>query len=587
MMSVTGAWPIRADAPGFATPLLVSTTSNETFIQDYSDSEIIHGFQKIQVPEDSKILSVYPSRDVFVGGAAVFAFSDLDNKCHVGTREEIATTIREQFFKLSEFAFLRHSIAKFLRDDFLLSQTTPEVERLLKPERPTSSVLHFPNLEMQAFSDRDAGRQTLAPVGRLDEDHRDRKDEAINVSLIGPFDARVNDRRLHLRSRKARALLGYLALAPRAAETLENLTGLLWSESEENKARSSLRKVLYEIRESAVSAGCENVLLQIKHSSLWLDSSLVSTDIGEVLKQAQEGQAHPLLLEIPGLPGKLMEDLRDVDHAFKVWLIARRQEIHDQLIALLERRLHDPGADQRRIAQAILRLDPTHEVACRAIMEAAATQGDTSAALRAYEQLWKVLSDEYDTEPSVATQELVANIKLGHFSSRIASPIVPSAISSPPAAPLRTEVKPPPPATTVSLLVEPFKMNSLVPEMVRAIQAFRHVLIACILQSTAWGVVDGSTRPRNIDVSRHPSTYRVLGNAYQTGDRIRLTLTLAERDSDLSVWSECFEVGVEDWLKLQESVVRRTVAGLSMHISHRQIVAPPNVSHTLTRNDEP
>jgi DNA-binding SARP family transcriptional activator len=42
-------------------------------------------------------------------------------------------------------------------------------------------------------------------------------------------------------------------------------------------------------------------------------------------------------------------------------------------------------------------------------------QGDVAGALRIYKALWDLLDRDYGMEPSPATEELVANIKLGAF----------------------------------------------------------------------------------------------------------------------------------------------------------------------------
>ncbi len=46
-------------------------------------------------------------------------------------------------------------------------------------------------------------------------------------------------------------------------------------------------------------------------------------------------------------------------------------------------------------------------------MRARAFAGDMSGALRVYKTLWDLLGEEYDMEPSPATQALVAEIKAG------------------------------------------------------------------------------------------------------------------------------------------------------------------------------
>ncbi|MFL5216321.1 MAG: bacterial transcriptional activator domain-containing protein [Microvirga sp.] len=72
-------------------------------------------------------------------------------------------------------------------------------------------------------------------------------------------------------------------------------------------------------------------------------------------------------------------------------------------------------SSQVDLATALLNLDPTHEGACRILMEDHAAHGDTAGALRVYKALWDLLDEEYDSEPSDQTKDLVVRIKTGEF----------------------------------------------------------------------------------------------------------------------------------------------------------------------------
>src|SRR5918998_4051271 len=184
----------------------------------------------------------------------------------------------------------------------------------------------------------------------------------LDLLVLGPVRASVGGRAIRLRSRKARALLGYLALCDRGEETRERLGGLLWSESEEEKARASLRQVVHELREALEEAGCGRDL-RAERLSVGLDAARLALDLAEILREAEAGRIHALLLDGPRPAESLLEGLDDVDPAFRVWLLARGQAFHDRLMRLLEPRLRDGnGAAEdrrrRRVAQAVLRLDP-------------------------------------------------------------------------------------------------------------------------------------------------------------------------------------------------------------------------------------
>src|ERR1700704_1504471 len=77
----------------------------------------------------------------------------------------------------------------------------------------------------------------------------------LSVSLVGRLAIRFNGQLVELRTQKAGAVLSYLALIEAKQESRERLVGLLWSRSDEGKARGSLRQVIRELRSAFEDAG--------------------------------------------------------------------------------------------------------------------------------------------------------------------------------------------------------------------------------------------------------------------------------------------------------------------------------------------
>src|SRR2546427_5261412 len=67
------------------------------------------------------------------------------------------------------------------------------------------------------------------------------------LSLLGPPAARHGDREIQFPTRKALALLAYLASEP-AVHSRDRLTSLLWPDSDPERARTSLRTTLSLVR---------------------------------------------------------------------------------------------------------------------------------------------------------------------------------------------------------------------------------------------------------------------------------------------------------------------------------------------------
>ena len=238
----------------------------------------------------------------------------------------------------------------------------------------------------------------------------------LRVSVIGGVSFEYGGRDIVLRNRKARALLAYVALSETGEVQRERLAGLFWSEFGEQNARTTLRQAIHELREALLTVGCDALLGM--RTSVGLRPGSFRVDLDELLAAVATRAAPEALLREPRMAETLLAGFDDLDPSFQGWLTARRQTMHDRLIRGLEDAYRDaalPRRQRRRLAEAALLLDPTHEEACRVVMRAAAETGELGAALHAYDELYRLLGDDYDMEPSTVTQTLVAEVKQGRF----------------------------------------------------------------------------------------------------------------------------------------------------------------------------
>src|SRR3982751_396717 len=116
----------------------------------------------------------------------------------------------------------------------------------------------------------------------------------LSVSLVGRLGVRFNGRPVELRTRKAGAVLSYLALSEAKQESRERLVGLLWSRSDEEKARASLRQVVRELRQVLEDAGFGG--FSAGRLSIGFDNEQVEVDVESIMQLAENGRIHPLLL---------------------------------------------------------------------------------------------------------------------------------------------------------------------------------------------------------------------------------------------------------------------------------------------------
>jgi DNA-binding SARP family transcriptional activator len=244
---------------------------------------------------------------------------------------------------------------------------------------------------------------------------------SVRVSLLDGFALHFEGRELSLNSCKARALIAYLVLTPGMKETRDRLIGLLWSETEDAKARASLRQLLHCLRDTFDREGLQGLYADRVH--VGLDDSVFVTDLDQALASVDRGDPTSPLVNDTCITDSFLRGYDYVDPSFRSWLTIKRNSVHQLLIRKLEAQLcetaHFPEAT-KRIARALFQVDPTHETACQTLMRAYVASGNAGGALAAYKRLWDCLEQEYDIEPSRVTQELVVAIKSGSYQAAAA-----------------------------------------------------------------------------------------------------------------------------------------------------------------------
>src|SRR5688572_13110017 len=109
----------------------------------------------------------------------------------------------------------------------------------------------------------------------------------LTLTLFGGFRARLDSgAALTLPTRKAQALLAYLAVPPGLAHPRDKLASLLWGSTVETTARTSLRQTLYALRKSL--RGADRQPLRVDGETVALDPGAVTVDVGEFEQRVAE-----------------------------------------------------------------------------------------------------------------------------------------------------------------------------------------------------------------------------------------------------------------------------------------------------------
>lgn len=146
---------------------------------------------------------------------------------------------------------------------------------------------------------------------------------AFQMYLFGPFTVQGpqgND--LTPKSRKSRAILAMLAVAPRGSRSRVWLRDKLWSDRGEDQASASLRQALLDIR-SALGADAAQAFSADKHT--------VSLDLAAIRVDALEAMKPGGLGGIAGQTDNFLEGIDVRDPEFEDWLMLERQSWHRRI----------------------------------------------------------------------------------------------------------------------------------------------------------------------------------------------------------------------------------------------------------------
>ncbi|WP_051390193.1 BTAD domain-containing putative transcriptional regulator [Bradyrhizobium sp. Ec3.3] len=232
----------------------------------------------------------------------------------------------------------------------------------------------------------------------------------VNLALLGGLRLQTDSGEpVPLSTKKAGALLAYLALHAGQAQARAKLATLLWGDRGEAQARDSLRQALTLVRK-ALSHVDPHALMAYEDTISFKPSSLATDAIifGDLV--AQRG-ADSLEQAVALYGGELLEGFQVTAPEFESWETAERERFRELALQAMTRLLDhllSTGAIEGgiRIAARLLAADPLQERIHRTLMELYCRQGRHGAALRQYRTCADLLAKELGIEPDAATKAL-------------------------------------------------------------------------------------------------------------------------------------------------------------------------------------
>lgn len=246
--------------------------------------------------------------------------------------------------------------------------------------------------------------------------------EKLFFRLLGTPEIAINGEALRFPTRKASALLFYLAVERKVASR-EKLMAVFWPESDSPRARAALRNTLLRVRSAFKAAGLnsEDYLVTegetielLKHYSL--DLEIIESAYHAVQKENPQPE---LLVNATSmdyddfLEGFFLSDASP----FEEWASAQREYWFRALETIFEyftSWLTEQGQPKTAIETALrwLKISPLSEKAYQTLIQAYSQTGNREAALRYYQDCREKLASELGISPSPELEALATRIKL-------------------------------------------------------------------------------------------------------------------------------------------------------------------------------
>jgi DNA-binding SARP family transcriptional activator len=254
---------------------------------------------------------------------------------------------------------------------------------------------------------------TIDSVLKRVEPGTDREARPLALLLLGSPRLEAGGRVVDLETRKALALLAYLAVA-REPVSRDTLVTLLWPEADHRHGRAVLRRTLFAVKRtpagSRVQATRETVRLVSQHMSV--DVADFERELGEATRHGHPPatRCETCLAHLMRAAALYRDDflkglhLRD-SVTFDDWQFFESERLRGLLSRVLERlawchAAFGAYAEAVETAQRQLALDPLNEKAHGTLMLLHAWSGRPAAALRQYQECVRILREEIAAEPS-------------------------------------------------------------------------------------------------------------------------------------------------------------------------------------------
>jgi TolB-like protein len=383
-------------------------------------------------------------------------------------------------------------------------------------------------------------------------------DRTLQLKVLGRFAAQWSDGApVDLTTKKAQALLAYLAVERVRPHTRDHLATLLWADTGEERARHNLRQALSKIRGS-----CECVV-QVDGDCLAIDPAGCDVDVIEFERLADSEDPDELRRCLNLYRGELLEGVVPKEPVYEDWLLVARARLRRKA-CLTASHLVEVLRSEDRIEEAIevlnymLSMDSAHETAHRNLMELLNQSGRRSDALRQYKECVEALERELGAGPGPETQALYDELK-GAGSAQ-ATKVSPGANSTPSQQGTDLPAVAVLPFDNLSGEQDAYFVDGIVEDLITALSCFPSLVV--IARGSSFGY-RGRDVPEQTIASELGAQYLVRGSIQRAGDRVRMNVQLLDAAAATNVWGHRYDREMEDVFVVQDEITSTLVSTIA------------------------
>jgi len=369
-----------------------------------------------------------------------------------------------------------------------------------------------------------------------------------------------------IESAKSRALLAYLALNAGRQHDRSQLASLLWGEQSESRARHSLTQAL-SILSHALRDSCSG--LKRQRNQVCLEDGCIDVDVNRLLQIDENAPPQEILEAMKLFETSPLEEFSFGEPGFDEWVLATQQYCREKGLRAglfylsIDESLRD-SESSIEVARKLLRIDPFFEPAHRALIQLHLAGDDRVAAQRQADACMAVLKNDMGVEPTPETYKVISQIR-EPSDSLVRQDATKATDKSPPEIP-----------SIVILALQNLTADSsishicqgLADDITTELARFRSLFV--ISRESAFQLSAESTNAAQL-CRQLGVRHALCGSMRPYRNKYRINLRLVEGSTEQTVWTEKYDLAINEILDVADDVTENLVSRLSVTLEEEAL----------------